>query len=81
LLNTKVGELVAEKHLVAAIGKKYKKMSRVQRIKAIRRLSEDGAEFMRQFFPEFYAEAFPESREARGDWQSDSRSALFAKSR
>jgi len=73
---------VAEKHLVAAIGKKYAKMSRIQRIKTIRSLSEDGVDFIRQFFPEFYAEAFAEpSRAGRGSWQSDSRAALCAKTR
>jgi len=82
LLNSESrGDTLAEKQLIEAIGKKYAKMGRARRIRTIRSLSADGAEFIRRFFPEFYAEAFPESREARGDWQSDSRSALYAKSR
>jgi hypothetical protein len=83
LLFNRDGEsTVAEKHLVAAIGRKYGKMSRTQRIKTIRDLSEDGLRFMRQFFPEFYAEAFPAPKNADCEsWESDSRPALYAKSR
>ena len=73
---------MAEKELVAAIGKKYGKMSRTRRIKTIRGLSADGLKFMRRFFPEFYAEAFPRrTRAASESWESDSQPALYAKTR
>jgi hypothetical protein len=76
------GNTVAEKHLIEAIGKKYAAMSRGVRIATIRNLSQEGAVFMQDFFPKFYAEAFPEpSRVASGSWESDSRPALCAKSR
>lgn len=73
---------MAEKELVAAIGKKYESMSRGQRIRAIRGLSEDGLAFMLRFFPWFYAEAFPgRARAASGPRKSGSRPALSAKPR
>ena len=73
---------MAQKDLVTAIGKKYSKMSRTQRIKTIRGLSEDVLKFIRRFFPDFYAEAFPAaSSSAGGPLESDSHSALYAKSR
>ncbi len=73
---------MAEKHLIEAITKKYQKMSRNQRIKTIRSLSEDGVKFIRRFCPQFYAEAFPEtSRAAGASWESESRPALSAKPR
>jgi hypothetical protein len=73
---------MAEKHLIAAIGKKYASMSRSKRIKTIRSLSDEGSGFVRKFFPEFYSEAFPKrSRSATGSWQSSSRRALAAKTR
>jgi hypothetical protein len=76
------GGTLAEKDLVAAIGKKYTKMSRARRIGTIRRLSADGVEFIRRFFPEFYAEAFPQTgRSASGSIESDSRPELYAKTR
>jgi hypothetical protein len=52
---------MAEKYLIAAIGKKYQGMSRNQRVNTIHSLSEDGLNFIRRFFPKFYAEAFPEA--------------------
>jgi hypothetical protein len=73
---------MAEKHLIEAITKKYQKMSRNQRIKTIRSLSEDGVKFVRHFCPQFYAEAFPEtSRAAVASSEPRSRSALSAKTR
>ena len=73
---------MAEKHLVEAIGKKYAKMSRVRRIRTIRSLSAEGVEFIRRFFPEFYAEAFRQTgRSAAGSSELDSRSELYAKTR
>ena len=73
---------MAERELIKAIGEKYANMSRTKRIKTIKGLSEDGLNFMRRFFPKFYAEAFPRpSRAARASWVSDSRPALSAKSR
>jgi hypothetical protein len=76
------GDTLAEKQLVEAIGKKYAKMSRARRIRTIRSLSADGAEFIRRFFPEFYAEAFRQTgRSASGSSESDSRPELYAKTR
>jgi hypothetical protein len=76
------GTALAEKHLVEAIGKKYGKMSRARRIKTIRGLSEDGVDFIRRFFPEFYAEAFPRvHRSVSEPSESDSRPGLYAKTR
>ena len=73
---------MAEKHLIAAIGKKYAAMSRSKRIKTIQDLSEEGAEFIRKFLPNLYAETFPQpSRAACGSLESDSRPALYAKTR
>jgi hypothetical protein len=53
---------MAEKDLIAAIGKKYAAMNRGQRIKTIQSLNGHGTAFIRKFFPEFFAEAFPRTR-------------------
>ena len=83
LLNTQSrGNILAEKQLVEAIGKKYAKMSRARRTRTIRSLSAEGVEFIRRFFPEFYAEAFPQTgRSASGSSESNSRPELYAKTR
>jgi hypothetical protein len=73
---------MAEKHLIKAIGEKYAKMSRQQRVKTIRSLSTTGLNFIRKFFPVFYAEAFPaQIHEVRASWGSETRPALCAKTR
>jgi hypothetical protein len=72
---------MAENHLIKTIGAKYEKMSRKNRIETIRGLSADGLNFIQKFSPEFSG-GFPrQSRAADENWQSGSRSELFAKSR
>jgi hypothetical protein len=52
---------MAEKHLIAAIEKRFKALKRHDRIAALRRMASDSAEdeaFVRDFFPALYREAF-----------------------
>ena len=52
---------MAEKHLIAAIEKRFKALKRHDRIAAVRRMASDLAEdeaFVRDFFPALYREAF-----------------------
>jgi hypothetical protein len=57
---------VSEKHLIEAIASRYKEMKPEDRVAEIRELtsrSAEDAEFIRQKFPELFAEAFPTQQE------------------
>jgi hypothetical protein len=56
-----------EKHLIAAIEKRFKALKRHDRIAAVRRMPSDSAEdeaFVCDFFPALYREAFLNHRHA-----------------
>jgi len=60
---------MAEKHLIAAIEKRFKALKRLERIAAVRRLASGSAEdeaFVRDVFPDLYREAFLSPRRAAG---------------
>ncbi|MGC2526746.1 MAG: hypothetical protein WA639_03300 [Candidatus Acidiferrum sp.] len=60
---------MAEKHLIAAVTRKFKSMSRSERIVKIRTLtaaSPEDKKFLREAFPELYREAFVSRRPAAG---------------
>jgi hypothetical protein len=53
---------MSQKHLIAAIDRRFRSMSRRERITKIRELAGESAEderFIRKAFPELYREAFP----------------------
>jgi len=60
---------MSEKHLTAAITKRFAGMSRKERVAKIRKLAEASAEdekFVRETFPDLYREAFLTPRRAAG---------------
>jgi hypothetical protein len=60
---------MAEKHLAAAITKRFAGMSRKDRVAKIRKLAGTSAEdekFVRETFPDLYREAFVTPRRAAG---------------
>jgi hypothetical protein len=66
---------MAEKHLAAAITKRFKGMSRRERVAKIKTLvsaSAEDEEFIRETFPELYKEAILSPRHA-ADGRSESR--------
>lgn len=76
---------MTETHLVAALRKGYAALAPADRKQKIRELvaeSEDNRKFIRKFFPNFYAEAFPSrSRGAARTWEAGSRRGRLAKLR
>jgi hypothetical protein len=55
---------MSEKHLIAAIARKYKEMPRKKRVTIVREFAARSAadkRFFRRYFPEFFNEAFPTS--------------------
>jgi hypothetical protein len=60
---------MSEKHLVAAVTRRFEGMSRSERIAKIRKLaaaSPEDKKFVRQTFPDLFREAFPSRRPAAG---------------
>ena len=60
---------MAEKHLIAAVMRRFEGMSRTERIAKIKKLATGSAEdrkFIRQTFPDLYREAFPKRRPGAG---------------
>jgi hypothetical protein len=60
---------MAEKHLIAAIAKKFEGMSRKERVAKVRKLaatSSNDKKFVRETFPDLYREAFTSGRRAAG---------------
>ncbi len=60
---------MAEKHLIAAVTRRFEGMSRTERIAKIKKLAAASAEdkkFIRQTFPDLYREAFVSRRPAAG---------------
>jgi hypothetical protein len=76
---------MSEKTLISALRKDYAKLDPVDRKQKIRELIRESAanrDFIKNYFPEFYAEVFPgRSRAASKPWKSNSRAALVAKHR
>jgi hypothetical protein len=60
---------MAEKHLIAAVTRRFEGMSRTERIAKIRKLaagSPEDKKFIRQTFPDLYHEAFLKRRPVAG---------------
>lgn len=60
---------MAEKHLIAAVTRRFEGMSRTERIAKIKKLADGSPEdkkFVRQTFPDLYREAFPKRRPVAG---------------
>jgi hypothetical protein len=60
---------MAEKHLIAAVTRRFEGMSRTERIARIKKLatgSPEDKKFIRQTFPDLYREAFPKHRPVAG---------------
>jgi hypothetical protein len=60
---------MSEKHLIAAIGERFKTLKKSERIVAVRRLASGSAEdeaFVRDVFPDLYREAFLSPRRVAG---------------
>jgi hypothetical protein len=60
---------MAEKHLIAAVTRRFQGMSRSERIAKIRKLAAGSAQdkkFIRQTFPDLYREAFLSRRPVAG---------------
>jgi len=75
---------LSEIHLLTAIAQKYAKMTASERIKKIKKLvakSKANRDFIRKYYPDFYAEAFPSARAAGESWESDRQPALSARPR
>jgi hypothetical protein len=76
---------MAESDLIRALRMDYMKLAPSDRKKKIRELAAESREnkkFIREFFPEFYAEAWPSrSRAAGRRLGSGSRPGLYAKPR
>jgi hypothetical protein len=67
---------MAEKHLIAAVARRFEGMSRTERIAKIRKLataSPEDRKFIRQTFPDLYREAFLSRRPAAGARSESSR--------
>jgi hypothetical protein len=76
---------MSEKSLITALRRDYAKLEPTERKQKIRELIGESAEnrqFIKNHFPEFYAEVFPaRSRAVVKTWKSNSRAALAAKPR
>ena len=76
---------MSEKTLIAALRRDYAKLDPADRKQKIRELIAESAEnrtFIKNYFPEFYAEVYPvRPRVAVKQWKSSSRAALAAKHR
>ena len=76
---------MSEKSLISALRRDYAKLDPSDRKQKIRELIAESAEnrtFIKNYFPEFYAEVYPtRSRAAVKTWKSGSRGALAAKHR
>jgi|HubBroStandDraft_3_1064219.scaffolds.fasta_scaffold389751_2 hypothetical protein len=76
---------MSEKTLITALRKDYAKLDPADRKQKIRELIRESAanrDFIKNYFPEFYVEVFPNrSRGASKTWKSNSRAALVAKHR
>lgn len=76
---------MSENTLIAALRKDYAKLAPSDRKQKIRELVAESTEnrtFIKNYFPEFYAEVYPaRSRAAVKRWKSGSRAALAAKHR
>ena len=76
---------MSEKHLIEAAAARFRGMDAPERVKSIRKLvsqSAADAEFIRQTFPDLYAEAFPSGSSGEdASSESDSRPALHARRR
>ena len=76
---------MSEKTLISALRRDYAKLDPADRKQKIRELVAESAEnrnFIKSYFPEFYAEVYPaRSRAAVKAWKSGSRAALAAKHR
>lgn len=76
---------MSEKSLITALRRDYAKLDtadRKQKIRELIRESSFNRDFIKSYFPEFYAEVFPtRSRGAVKTWKSSSRAALAAKHR
>ena len=67
---------MAEKHLTAAIARRFRTMSRKERVAKVRKLASVSAEdekFVRETFPDLYREAFLSPRHAAGERSESSR--------
>ena len=56
---------MAEKHLIAAVTRRFEGMNRTERIAKVRKLAATSAadkKFVREAFPDLYREAFPSRR-------------------
>ena len=61
---------MAERHLIAAVARRFEGMSRAERISKIKKLASGSPEdkkFIRQTFPKLYREAFPKRRPVAGE--------------
>jgi hypothetical protein len=67
---------MAEKHLIAAVTRRFEGMNRTERIAKIKKLAATSAadkKFVREAFPDLYREAFPSRRPAAGERSESSR--------
>jgi len=76
---------LSEKHLIAAIVERFRELSAGERRRKIRRLAEESVSndrFIRKYFPEFYAEAYPTASFGAGaSSESEQRPSLAARPR
>lgn len=72
---------MAEKHLVAAISRRFKNMSARERLAKVRKLASKSPadeKFIQKTFPDLYRDAFPPSSEDAGS-ESSQPQTLYAK--